>query len=337
MRAAPKRWWAVPLVPLYAGVVWAKDAARARGWLAVKRLGWPVVSVGSLSAGGAGKTPVVMSLAALLARHGVAVDVLSRGYGRGSGAVERVPLDGSARAFGDEPMEMARAGLEVFVGAERYEAGLLAEQAFAAGMKERRVHLLDDGFQHRRLERALDVVLLTLADVRDWMLPAGNLREPLGAMGRADVVVVREEEADALEAWRRYFPKAKVWVMRRELRVPADAAKKPLVFCGIARPEDFLRMLREAGVEIAGKRVWPDHHAYAEEDIELLIELAERAGADGFLLTAKDVVKISVSNRKRLETLGPVGVVGLEVVFQDEGLVVADLLSCFLKLRMEID
>ena len=221
-----------PLVPVYATAIKAKELLLARGWLKwagfeVRRLGHPVISVGSLSAGGAGKTPVVVMLAELLASRGYEVRILTRGYGRAGRGVERVVLgtvgDGDAGRFGDEPVMMARrlAHLQdkaaVWVGADRFHAGILAEAADEHGpgmagsltshISESRfgasapapedprrlgrkvVYLLDDGFQHRRLARDVDVVVLTRRELEDELLPVGNLREPLGAMQRADVVV----------------------------------------------------------------------------------------------------------------------------------------------------
>jgi tetraacyldisaccharide 4'-kinase len=178
------------------------------------------------------------------------------------------------------------------------------------------VHVLDDGFQHRRLGRDLDLALLTVEDARDWLLPAGNLREGLGALGRADVVVVREDEAEAL---RRVIPAGKeVWVVRRELELPVATPKRLVAFCGIARPEGFLGMLAGAGREAAGRVVFPDHYAYAEEDFARLAEAARHAGADGFVTTAKDAVKISAAGRLALEEVGPVVVAELRVSLADE-------------------
>ncbi len=302
----------LPLVPVYRAGQMLANALRPRP----RELSWPVISVGSLSAGGAGKTPVVRMLAFLLAAHGVGCDVLSRGYGRGSGVVERVDPAGDAGRFGDEPMELARAGVEVWVGVERLAAGQAAEAEAASHGRDvenpsRTVHLLDDGFQHRRLGRTLDVVLLTLADSRDCLLPAGNLREPLDALRRADVLVVREEEAEALAPWVRGRT---CWLIRRTMRLPPDAPERPVAFCGIARPETFFSGLAGIGVEVAGRVSFPDHYLYKGEDIDRLVAAAEHTGAGGFVTTAKDAVKLTDGMRRRL---GRLAVANLEVMPAD--------------------
>jgi tetraacyldisaccharide 4'-kinase len=295
-----KRRWLLPLVPLYwAGLV-LKNLLYDSEWLQVRRLERPVISVGSLSAGGAGKTPVVIMLAKLLEMHGLRVDVLSRGYGRSSTRIEQVNFDffASAAEFGDEPVEMMRAGLHVFVGAERFHAGLLAERSY-----EPVLHLLDDGFQHRRLGRALDIVLLTAEDAVELLLPAGNLREPLHALRRADVVILREEEAAELRPLATAKSNAEVWLIRRELVFEEEFAR-PFAFCGIARPEGFLAMLRDAGRVPVGSIVFPDHHPYSESDMERIIASAKAVNADGFYLTEKDAVKIPKQWMQHLQTVG---------------------------------
>lgn len=299
-----------PLNPLYrAGWQW-KDRAYGSGLLQPKRLRQPVVSVGSLSAGGAGKTPAVLALAGLLRRAGYAVDVLSRGYGRSSKAVVRVDAEGDAASFGDEPLELARAGCEVFVGADRFEAGLLAERTGKA-----QVHLLDDGFQHRKLGRTLDLAVVTLADVRDHLLPAGNLREPLRALERADVVILREEEAAELEATLARFTGAATWVLRRKLALPAGASSPAFAFAAVARPRDFFANLGVAGQRLTGELAFPDHHRYTLRDCARLCAAARAAGANGLVTTAKDAVKLTP---EMLAVLGPVAVARLEVSLLDE-------------------
>ena len=281
------------------------------------KLEWPVLSVGSLSAGGAGKTPVVLALAALLERHGTEVDVLSRGYGRTSSAVELVDPDGPASRYGDEPVELAQAGLRVFVAAKRAQAGLLAE----SDRGKPRVHLVDDGFQHRQLMRDANVALLTLEDAPDRLLPAGNLREPLSALSRADAVVVRADEADSLYPLLSPGLRARVWVVRRTLRLPADTPGKPLAFCGIARPQSFVSMLAATGCQPVASVAFADHHPYQPADLDRLIATAQATGADGFVTTAKDAVKLPAADLARLNQVGRVAVARLEVEFSDEAAV----------------
>ncbi len=308
-----KRPLLLPLTPVYAAGLATKNRLRDAGILPTRSLSKPVISIGSLSAGGAGKTPVVIALAKLLQLHHHPVDILSRGYGRTSHAVAHVPLDffASAALYGDEPVEMMRAGLHVFVGANRRAAGILAEQTHEVA-----AHLLDDGFQHRQLARALDLVLLTAEDVADHLLPAGNLREPLAALRRAHVVILREEESLQLTPVVRKHTAAAIWQVRRDL-VFAEELARPFVFCGIARPENFLAMLRAAGKTPVGQILFPDHHPYTAQDIDHIVTAAKAANADGIYLTEKDAVKLSPQLHQHLQTIGPVHAPWLRVELPD--------------------
>ncbi len=302
-----------PFVPVYAAALAVQGRLRAAGRLPESRLQETVISVGSLSAGGAGKTPLVLALASLLGRRDYAVRILTRGYGRRGKATERVDPEGDPLRFGDEPMLLAqRSGVPVFVGADRFQAGLLARDLPAEGLV---VHLLDDGFQHRRLARDLDVVLLTREDAEDLLLPAGNLREPLTRLREADVIVLREEERDALAELVQHIHQGgkevrqpEIWTIRRRLEFgTSDGARRPerpLAFCGIARPRNFRAMLDESGVSPVDLVAFPDHHAYTERDLRRLLERAKALGADGFATTEKDAVKLTPAMRSRLEALG---------------------------------
>jgi tetraacyldisaccharide 4'-kinase len=332
-----RRPWAWPLVPLYWSGLRIKDGLRASGILPTWRLGWPVLSVGSLSAGGAGKTPVVLALARLLHDHGWTTDILSRGYGRQGSGVERVLLDapdGAAR-FGDEPVMMAAelsSGQSVWVGADRFASGREAE-GYAGAHRPgtahavhgiHGVHILDDGFQHRRLGRSVDLVLVTAADLDDALLPAGNRREPLAALRRAHVVLLREPEcaelAPRLRRWMR--PGAAIFSYRRRLAFDAPAGfaaagPGPLAFCAIARPEGFIEMLEDAGCTLVKTVVFRDHFSYGRHDVEHLVTAARQCGATGFVTTAKDWVKFSPPMRDRLTQGGAVAVARLDAHFPD--------------------
>jgi len=302
-----KRPWALPLVPFYAA-----GAALRRIGMTPKRLAWPVISVGSLSAGGAGKTPFVIALAQLLKREGFYVDVLSRGYGRLGTAVERVDPQGDAERFGDEPLLIAReAGVPVFVGAQRFKAGQLAEQATKAG-----VHLLDDGFQHRQLARDVDIVLVSSEDLGDSLLPAGNLREGLGALKRADVLAVPAgDDSAAARLWGMGL-KQPIWEYRREMDVPTVSGST-VAFCGIARPEQFFSGLEQLGVSIAARKSFRDHARLGWRDLELLRKLAAEVGAETMLTTEKDRIRLGDLKRK-WKKMPQLVAVGLRVVLGDE-------------------
>src|SRR3984893_11196644 len=175
-----------PLSSLFGLGVRVRNALYDRSLARAQRLSGPVVRIGNLSVGGSGKTPFVLLLGELLQVRGLKFDILTRGYGRTTRGVALVDPAGSPRDFGDEPLLMARhLAVPVIVAEERYQAGVLAEKEFGPEL-----HLLDDGFQHRSLHRAFDIVLVTPEDTRDRLLPAGRLREPLSALRRADAVVL---------------------------------------------------------------------------------------------------------------------------------------------------
>jgi len=337
-----RRLWAYPFVPIYAAGLALKQTLARKP----RALTWPVISIGSLSAGGAGKTPAVIALAELLAANGYSPTVLSRGYGRAATARntpdEVVPhAPAAADRFGDEPTLIAqRTGLPVWVCADRWAAGHAAEQQALAHTfnptteqastesTHPPLHILDDGFQHRRLARTLDIVLLTANDLADTLLPAGNLREPLTALPRADIVILREDEAAALTP---HLPANKpIWIIRRTLRFPGPmkifaAGVRPMAFCGLARPEGFIASLREAGCGVAAGLSFPDHHRYTPADIEKLKRTARQHQATGFITTEKDAVKLTPALRARIEDLGQLMVVALDATFTDPEAVVQTL------------
>jgi tetraacyldisaccharide 4'-kinase len=324
----------LPLAPLYGAALAVKRRLFQWGWLKQRRLENPVISIGSVSAGGAGKTPMVLMLARALRHRGYAVRILTRGYKRGSYDTARVEPFDEAAWHGDEPVLLAqRSGVPVYVGADRYQAGVMAEQQEPS--EKLVVHLLDDGFQHRRLARDVDIVLLTQADVEDSLLPAGNLREPLAALAKADVVVLREEEADSLRSVVTGLSVPgrvpTIWVIRRmlslgeggEVALPA----RPFAFCGIARPESFTKMLAAQGYEPMETMIFPDHHAYDEGDIRRLLEDARKVEANGFVTTEKDAVKLTPILRDELAAIGPIVVGRLSVELVDEQEALAQLVS----------
>jgi tetraacyldisaccharide 4'-kinase len=306
----------LPLVPLYAAVTATKNWLVDRGVLPQRRLLHPVISVGSISAGGAGKTPMVILLAELLQRRGFKVRILTRGYRRNGTAIFRVNPDGGAREFGDEPLLMARRlkSASVWVGIDRHRVGRVSEKEDLPGSKV--IYLLDDGFQHRKLVRDLDIALITRQDLEDTLLPAGNLREPLKALRRADMVVVREDEAEVAAL----LGVRDAWVIRRRLEFPKGVAlpRRPVAFCGLARPEGFLSMLAAEGIVPVAFETFRDHHPYSDQDVDRLVEMARASKADGYLTTEKDAVKLTPAMIELLEAVGPVVAPQLRVELADE-------------------
>lgn len=311
----------LPLTPLYATAVAAKNTFYDRGIAKPQRLQWPVISVGNISVGGSGKTPFVISLAELLKQHGVLVDVLSRGYGRNSDGVERVDPAGDAERFGDEPLLIAQStDVPVYVDSSRYAAGTLAESEQAGtGM-----HLLDDGFQHRKLARSVDIVLMHRSDFQETLLPSGQLREPISSLERASVLVLREEDGDLEQKLKRLGIEKPIWWIRRSIAVP-DNAGKVVAFCGIGRSDEFFQMLAQHQVETVVTRAFRDHHRYVEEDVRQLIRDAQAHSANTFVTTEKDFVRLSPRQKEMLVSVAALQVAKLEVWLCDEAAVMHHL------------
>lgn len=308
--------WLAPLVPLYRLGLGLRELRLRTGLEPVRRLSWPVVSVGNLTAGGAGKTPMTIALAQALVRRSVHVDVLSRGYGRRSALPLRVDSRGTAEEFGDEPIEIAReAGVPVYVAAQRYEAGEMAEREATTAPG---VHLLDDGFQHQQLYRDVNILLLGPGDLKNRLLPAGNLREPPEAMHRADVLAVPTENAPELaesvrKEWKWQGP---MWRLTRTMDVPR--IEGPVIaFCGIARPEQFFGGLRSAGLRPAECIAFDDHHRYAEHDLDRLRAAARSVDAAALVTTKKDRVRMGGLGA-RLEEACPLETAGLRIEVEKE-------------------
>jgi tetraacyldisaccharide 4'-kinase len=280
-----------PLTGLYGAVTSLRNTLFDRGVLSSRRLEQPVVSVGNLSVGGSGKTPFVIALGELLKARDIRFDVLSRGYGRKTRGVLVVEGDGKASDFGDEPLLIARRlGVPVVVGESRYEAGRVAERKFQS-----QLHILDDGFQHRSLARDFDIVMVTERDVFDKLLPSGRLREPLPSLARADAIVLPR----GLPLESRMLARKLFWRIERELLL-TNPPSRPVVFCGIARPEQFFTQVRAAGITPAAEIIFRDHHAYDLDDIQALIRASRDSQADGFLTTEKDAINLGA-----IQQLGP--------------------------------
>lgn len=288
---------------LYGSVVALRNRLFDREILRARRLESAVVSVGNISVGGSGKTPFVILLGELLAQRGILIDVLSRGYRRSTTGVLHVNPDGSAEEFGDEPLLIARKlRCPVVVGEDRHLAGLEAEQRYAANQRHR-IHLLDDGFQHRQLHRDFDIVLLNREDLDDKVLPSGRLREPVTALARADAVVVDKDFPAE------HLPGGNFQVWRTERMLDIPLRNVPVVaFCGVARPKRFFSELRSKELAVREEISFPDHHRYTEADIGKLLAARNQFPGSRLVTTEKDSINLG----RHLAVLDPV-VVGLRM------------------------
>jgi tetraacyldisaccharide 4'-kinase len=318
----------LPLVPIYAAGSGLGSLRRSLGWQKIRALAHPVISIGNISTGGSGKTPLAIALARLLRARGIHVDVLSRGYGRKNGPPTRVRLEGNAEEFGDEPLLIARAAdVPVYVARERYEAGRLAETEIQG---EPRVHILDDGFQHRQLYRDIDIVLLNREDWHDHLLPAGNLREERSSIQRATVLAIpaddREFENELRKTWN-----GPVWRLCRAMQVPPLPG--PVVaFCGIGRPGQFVAGLKSAGLSIASEVIFADHHTYSIKDVRRLIATADRSNAVALITTEKDQVRLGKMASVFPATL-PLKTASLQAQIEDQAAAIGWLEKSLLRSR----
>jgi tetraacyldisaccharide 4'-kinase len=256
-----------PLSWLYCLVVQLRRLGYRKGWLASRRLTVPVVVVGNLTVGGTGKTPVVLKLAELLRTRGWRPGIITRGYrGRGSVAPRRVPPDGEPADFGDEPVLLARrSGCPVVAGPDRVAAGALA---LSGGEVD--ILLADDGLQHYRLARDIEIAVVDgargLGNGR--CLPAGPLREPRGRLATVDLVLTNG--GDRGSGYRmRLVPGAAVNLRDASVsKQIADFLVRPVfAVAAIGNPERFFAMLRGLGLEVEG-RAYPDHYPFAPSDLD---------------------------------------------------------------------
>jgi tetraacyldisaccharide 4'-kinase len=328
-------------------VVYGRVARMRRAWYegrphARRRLACPVISVGNLTVGGSGKTPVVAAIARLLLQAGERPAILSRGYAR------REPVDGvvlvsdgasvldTVERSGDEPHMLARTvpGAAVVVSPDRFLAGRVAERVCGAT-----VHILDDGFQHLQLSRDVDLLLVRHADLDDDVLPAGRLREPAAAARAADALLVTGESSDVEEVAAalgvgtafRVEPRygVPVWltpdVGRGPRKVPAPAPGSRIVaVAGIARPQRFFSALRELGWDVVREMVFPDHHWFTAKDVAAIGAEVGETGASAAMTTEKDAVRLEIGTGSDFYEIGknqtrsqfPIAVLPMDVAIE---------------------
>jgi tetraacyldisaccharide 4'-kinase len=295
-----------PLSVLYGAVTRTRLSLYRRGTFHAIKLDRPVISVGNITTGGTGKTPLVEWVARAVAATGKKVCILTRGYGRDNPDRMVIVSDGNTvmatpSEAGDEPFLLAtnlKGVAAVISSADRVEAGKEAIRQFNTDC-----FVLDDGFQHLRLERDLNIV--TIDATNPWggghLLPYGHLREPLSGLSRADcIVITRTDQAKTVDELRSEIRRqaGNIPVFQSRMRVAritplqeSSAALVPPVaaFCAVGNPRSFFKQIPHEPVL---QKAFPDHHRYSQRDIDSLIDDARCAGANSLITTAKDAVKL---------------------------------------------
>ena len=334
-----------PLGALYGIAMRARLALYHRGLLRIHKLGAPVISVGNITTGGTGKTPLVEWLARAMARENLRPCILTRGYGRKDAGARVVVSDGErvlaeASAGGDEPCLLAERlqGLAAVIS----DADRVAAARWALEHLRSRLFILDDGFQHLRIARDLNILTVDATNPFGGgrLLPYGRLREPLREIKRTDCcVITRAEQAADIASLREevkrlsggrpvFVSRARTIGLRPVAETPArpvqesveasqpspnSAPKNVAAFCGLGNPQAFFAHLRSDGFAPAYTRAFPDHHVYNQSDIAALGAEARARGAQALLTTAKDGVKL-----RGLKFQLPCYVVEIELEFDDE-------------------
>ncbi len=302
-----------PLSQLYGAYVRCRRTLYAKGWLKPRRLKAAVISVGNVTVGGTGKTPMVLWLAEKFLAKGKRVAILTRGYKGSGGSSDEIELLkhrlGGRVLFGVRP--------------DRFASGSRLESENAID-----VFLLDDGFQHLQLARDLDIVMLDVSRslTNEWLLPAGSLREPIAGCRRADILVVSRKcekpvieggDADALPifcAQTRLIGFQK-FGLDADTKVLGDLGPGPfLAFCGIGNPGAFFDDLSRWHVPVAEKKVFSDHHKYSARELQELQSRSEACGAVGLVTTEKDAENLPTANFPL-----PIWIALIDLVFTAEG------------------
>ena len=312
-----------PFTLPYGAAAHLRARAYRKGILKQQHLDGTVISVGNLTTGGTGKTPMVVWISERLLAEGKNVGILTRGY-RGekvapatknnSGAAGGTTTNALATTSDEVRLLQSRLGSRVQfgVGANRHEQG--------RELSKRGVNwfVLDDGFQHLQLARDVDVVLIDATNPFSGgrLLPAGHLREPRSALARADIIVItRNTRAPAIESAIRRDSTAPIFYARTKLdaihsvtegqlagTVAVDALPKLFAFCGIGNPTAFLDDLRTWGPDVVGHKFFPDHHRYTDHDDHEIFRLASEAAASGLICTEKDLYNLHAIYYGKLPT-----------------------------------
>ena len=324
---------------LYEKIVEWRRSLYEKNFFKSASLGVPAISVGNISVGGTGKTPLVRFVAEILAEKGEKVCVLTRGYGRENARKRVLVSNGEkvlvgAKQSGDEPSELARKLLGkafVVADANRVSAGIWAGEKFGIT-----AFVLDDAFQHFKVRRDLDIVAIDATNPfgNGKTLPSGILRENLKNLKRADIIVItRANLSDDIENLKAEISKfnanCSVFLAENKTskliglenflqnkignRQTKIGNRRSLLFCGLGNPSNFFEQLKNENFQVVSTEKFPDHHFYNQKDIEKLEKQARKNGAEILLTTAKDAVKLG-----DLTFTMPCFVVESEIFFDNE-------------------
>ncbi len=294
-----------PLAFIFSLVSFVRAKLYDAGVLHSESVATKVICVGNLTAGGTGKTPIIRWLALELAKRGKKVCVLSRGYKRSTQAILKVNSSSAeVQKYGDEPLQLSKQlkGIPVYVGADRVKA---AQEIIASEQPD--VILMDDGFQHRRLKRDLDFVVMdaTQPTWHYWPLPLGFGREGSWSLSRASAVLLTKanlatqseiEKIKVLHArvFQFYSSLVRVRTLDGEIwSLERLRGEKVALLSAIGRPEIFQRQVSDLGLDVVFHKIFPDHHFFRSWEIKAFFKKADARGANRILVTEKDAVKLA--------------------------------------------
>ena len=327
-----------PLSLVYGSIIWIRNKLYDLNWISSAAFDIPIISVGNITTGGSGKTPLVMYLADLLQKNGKNPGIVSRGYGRKSQGMVIVhdgkELITDVENSGDEPYLMASVlkTVPVVVCEDRQEG---ISQLIKNNSDD--VIIIDDGFQHRKVKRDLDIVTISANDQKEdyRLLPWGKLREPLQNIGRANIAIFtgtnNYNPPELLPSIKPYV-KGELLLSSQQLtlmKYDEDGYRKSLppekelfAFCGIAEPKSFFNSITRLDLRLSGKRIFRDHQQYTESVITKLSAQIKSSNCTGVITTEKDLVKLPDSF---LAEFG-IYVIKIEMEFENEG-TISDLIQ----------
>lgn len=328
----------------YGALVQQRDMLYKKGLLQSKRLPCPVISIGNITVGGSGKTPMTIYVAEFIQHLGYGVAIISRGYKGKAEKIGGVVCDGRMICMepdkaGDEPFMIAKRlkTVPVIVGQDRYKAGMLAVERFNPD-----VLLLDDGFQHLKLNRDMDLVLLDSKEPfgNTYLFPRGPLRETASALLRGDAVILTRSDLGkpaSLGQIKNVVPGKPIfhsfhipyiykivtgsnWQSKDRFKVPSEFGfevfknTSAFAFSGIARNDDFLQTIESFNCEIRGFSRFPDHHEYTDRELDTIVKLALDLSVDFIFTTEKDYTRIAHKIKWPIDLV----VVGIKISFKND-------------------